>query len=99
MAWEQRRNRRYYYRKRREGKRVVSEYVGASDFAKLGEAIDAEARAERESQRQAQRQERQQAEAGERELKRLADLADDLTRAVLIASGYHTHRRQWRKAR
>ena len=33
MSWEQRGNRRYYFRKRRQAGRVVSEYVGAGELA------------------------------------------------------------------
>ncbi len=33
MGWEERNGRLYYYEKRREGRRVVSQYVGTGTFA------------------------------------------------------------------
>ena len=40
MAWEARGNKSYYYRKRRIGRRVVSEYVGSSETAELIAGMD-----------------------------------------------------------
>jgi hypothetical protein len=40
MAWEERNGRMYYYRKRREGGRVVSEYVGAGIGAEAIATMD-----------------------------------------------------------
>ena len=33
MAWEERNGKSYYYQKRREGDRVVSEYIGTGELA------------------------------------------------------------------
>jgi hypothetical protein len=41
MAWEKRGNGLYYYRKRREGQRVISEYIGAGEFAQAIATLDA----------------------------------------------------------
>jgi hypothetical protein len=99
MAYETRGKGRYYYQKERIGERVVSRYVGAGAMAQF----------------EAEQQQREQARrAQERaELARLkAELADPpalvafneavrlLTRAALVAAGYHQHARgDWRRAR
>ncbi len=45
MGWEKRGNKQYYYRKRREGDRVVSEYLTADEAqAYLAERAAAKAR-------------------------------------------------------
>jgi len=98
MGWERRGNQLYYYRKRRIGGRVVSEYLtleAATELLVQGQDDD---RQECELS-QAERRERRKAEAIEGELARLTDLADALTLAVLIAGGCHTHKRQWRHKR
>jgi hypothetical protein len=94
MAWERRGNRCYYYRKVRRGRRVVSEYAG-----ELGALLDAEERRERAQAREVERQTRAEFEQSQRALGDLAELANALTRAVLLASGYHTHKGQWRRRR
>lgn len=100
MAWEDRGGRRYYYRSRKSGGRVVKEYVGAGATAALIAAHD-------EAERERRRAER---ERGRAEARRLADLAaqydaysravDALTAAALLAAGYRQHARgAWRKWR
>jgi len=95
VAWEQRGNRRYYYRKRRDGDRVISEYVGAGELAETAAAIDA---LEREIRR-AERQRRAQLRALDAQIAQVCDLIRALTDAVLLINDYHTHKGQWRKKR
>ena len=95
MSWEQRGNRRYYYRKRRQGGRVVSEYVGAGELAGAAAALDA---LEREIRR-AERQRRAQLRALDAQIAQVCDLIRALTDAVLLINDYHTHKVQWRKKR
>ena len=97
MGWETRRNGTYYYRKVRDGGRVRSEYVGAGPVAEALAGLDAHDRDVTESDRATWaatvQAERRRAEAlAEAEL-----VARAMTTAVLIAAGYHTHRRQWRR--
>ncbi len=99
MAWETRRNKQYYYRKRRQGKRVISEYVGAGEQADLIAQVDAIAMQVRQDQARAERQARDEIESCEQDIRRLADFLEAITQAVLIASGYHTHKREWRRSR
>ena len=51
MAFERRRNKSYYYRKRRVGKRVISEYVGPDGVGALAEVLTERAKAEAERKR------------------------------------------------
>jgi hypothetical protein len=44
MAWETRRGRQYYYRKKRIGTKVVSVYVGSGLFGQFIELEDLERR-------------------------------------------------------
>ena len=99
MGWETRGNGRYYYRKVRDGGRVRSEYIGAGLVAEALADIDGDARHDAEVQRRARRAE---VDAERRTAAALAEvdrMVQTMTAAALIAAGYHTHRRQWRRAR
>lgn len=99
MSWETRGNGTYYYRKTRRGGRVVSEYIGAGYVAEALAGLDEIERHERQRAadewRAVVESDRQQAEA----LAEIDQLVKSAVAAVLIANGYHTHKRQWRKAR
>ncbi len=99
MGWEKRKGGLYYYRKRRHGNCVVSEYLGSGELAGAIAALDQIEREEREYKRWVERQER---EALDREARQVRDVLDQiraLTHAALIAGGYHMHKGQWRKRR
>jgi hypothetical protein len=95
MPWETRRGRRYYYRKRRQGDRVVSEYVGAGEAAEIAAQLDALAPALRlrQAERWASRR------ARDARVDEIAECIDALVCGVLLAAGHHTHKGQWRKKR
>lgn len=99
MAWEIRGNRRYYYRKRRIGDKVFSEYIGAGVIAEALAQLDEVDR----QQVLLQREERLQALAADRRLDRkiseLVNQVRSLITLVMVAQGYRTHKRQWRKKR
>lgn len=97
MAWETRGNGRYYYRKRRIGGRCVSEYVGAGLSAELSAEIDAYARALVAEDRAVLQREREADAELDAALDRAGLALRGLTAAVLVAAGYHMHKRQWRK--
>ena len=99
MGWEKRGHRLYYYRKRREGRRVVSEYVGAGPLSKAIAELDALDQGRRGYERERQRLALEEERAVDEELDRLDDLVGALTHAVLLANSYHTHKGQWRKRR
>ncbi len=95
MSWEQRGNRRYYYRKRRHGDRVISEYVGAGELVEITADLDA---LEREL-RHAERQKRAADRALDAHIDRVCSLIRALTYSVLLINDYHTHKGQWRQKR
>lgn len=97
MAWENRGENRYYYRKRRINGRVVSEYIGAGILAELTADLDEAAQAERQAEREARRQEREQVQALDSQLAQVDELTRALVRASLLLAGYHPHKRQWRR--
>ena len=100
MGWESRPNGgRYYTRSRREGGRVVREYVGSGRKGELAAAADAARRAEREAERAAIRAAREQAEAIDAALANLHRTVDLLTRGALLAARFERYKRQWRKRR
>ena len=97
MAWEKRGNKRYYYRKKRIGKRVVSEYFGDGATAELIALLDEEDRLEREYERQQFRREKETQLELDREIDALGDMVRAMTRASLVANGYYTHKgHSWR---
>lgn len=99
MGWEQRNNKRYYYRKVRYGARVVSEYVGSDETAHLLDSL-AQMTRERDNQQRAQEQaviaqmERRESADGE-----VFEAVEALTEATLLVKGFHRHKGTWRKKR
>ena len=99
MGFEDRKGRLYYYAKRREGGRVVSEYRGGGDLA-LYAGVLAEEEAERKAaERDQRRRERAEGERLDAEVDRLLRLVEALSASELVAAGYHNHKGQWRKRR
>ena len=101
MGWETRqRGGRYYTRSRREGGRIVREYIGTGRVAELAALLDEREREEREAARAEDREWRAQIEAADYLIDTLCRGADVLARATLLAAGYHQHDRgAWRKRR
>jgi nucleotide-binding universal stress UspA family protein len=95
MAWEQRGSRNYYYRKRRLGDQVVSEYIGAGELAGHAAALDALERQLRRAERKAWQSRR----SFDAQIDELCDLISALASATLLAAGYHRHKGQWRRNR
>jgi hypothetical protein len=103
MGWENRSSRQYYYRKRRKGKQVVSEYVGGyvgGGFAgELSELLDREDKFKTDVERAELMQAKEDAAKLDRDISKAKGYTQAFTRAVLLLSGYHAPRRQWRKIR
>jgi hypothetical protein len=100
MSWEKRGNRRYYYRARSVGGKVVKQYVGHGPEAEKAAREDAQKRAEREARLEARRESRRQYEAVQVTLAAVFADCDNLIRAALVQAGFHQHTRgEWRKRR
>ena len=101
MGWETRRNgRRYYYAARRDGARVVKQYLGAGQLADAIAELNAQDARRHQLAAEAERAERAVQDGLHRQVTEACDLVDTLTRAVLLASGYHRHDRgEWRLRR
>jgi hypothetical protein len=99
VAWEDRNGNSYYYRKRREGKRVVSDYVGNGFLGQLAEAVDIDERYEENLARTNFRKQKRNVKLIDEQVREVEKYIRAVTRAVLLLSGYHSHKRQWRKRR
>lgn len=99
MGWETRGGREYYYRKEREDGRVRSVYVGGGETARMIAQLEAMRSDEREGKRILARMERGRIEKQEADVNRVCAVVEPLMTAALLAAGFHTHRRQWRRIR
>lgn len=100
MALEKRGNNIYYYKKEREGKRVVSKYYGKGELASLIAQMDEIEANSRDHKRYVEQNRREKAEQFEKELARIEAVFKDLITAHLLINGYHqTDSREWRKKR
>ena len=95
MAWEERNGKYYYYRKKRVGRRVVSQYVGSGAVAKIAHMQDLLNEAERIKIRSLQ----EEALNIDRKVDEVCRMIRVLMYSTLLISGFHTHKGQWRKIR
>lgn len=97
MAYENRNGRQYYYRKKREGNRVISEYIGNGEAAALLSQLDEIDRYEKAVEAEEMRKKRETEAKIDCELLRLESEIKKLTETFLISSGfYKTKSREWR---
>ena len=99
MALVYRNGRAYSYKSVRRDGRVTSEYRGCGELAVLIEQLDVIERDDQDREFFERRDEQETIETEERPLRDYFDRVEDLTRAVLLSSGYHQHKREWRKRR
>ena len=97
MGWEERNGNTYYYRKCREGDRVVSEYVGRGELAAMIARWEYQNRLQQNEERVEERRNLEALEEQRKQVYRVLDQIQDLTHATLLVNGYHTHKGQWRK--
>ena len=90
---------RYYYRSKREGQHVRTEYLGTGVLALAIAVLDVEERERQGQERAAVRAEQEAQRTVDRKIDEEGDLVKALTQAALIANGYHKHKGQWRKRR
>lgn len=99
MAWEERNGRMYYYRKKRIGKRVVSEYFGSGALAEALAVLDAEDRKHAKMKRQEWKKVKKEVKVINQEMDKAERLVRSLLRANMLLSGFHPHKGMWRKRR
>ncbi len=100
MAWEERtRGGRYYVRKRWQGGRCISEYIGGGATAVAVANRDERERRRRHADRLAWREERRRAQGLDAGQDEVTEIAATLTTALLLVAGCRTHRGQWRRRR
>ena len=101
MGWETRKKgpRRYYTRSRREGGRVIRQYIGGGMLGRLAAQLDEIERRQREEETAYWREERERFEQNATFVGELEEAAGVLVRAHLLASGFHQHKGQWRRQR
>ena len=99
--WEGReRGGSYYTRSRKEGGRVVREYVGGGVLGELAASTDAMKRQRREEEAASWREERGRLDAIVTPVEELCEASEVIARAALVAAGYRKHNRgEWRKRR
>lgn len=74
-----------------------SVYVGRGEIAGVIDTLDGIQRHDKTVARMKEKGEREAFESLEASIDSLARLSSTLTQAVLIAGGFHRHKRQWRK--
>lgn len=84
-----------YYRSRRIGPRVVTDYYGGGEIGQAAEMLD---QLERE-RLQAEREELRALEEQDQEDGRIFDQVDNLVTAALLVAGCYKHHGTWRKGR
>lgn len=100
MGFERRGNGIYYYKKEREGDKVVSRYVGSGETASLFAQLDEMSAAEKDYKRYEEQQRKAKAEQFEKELSEIEETFENLITGYLLANGYHqTSSREWRRKR
>lgn len=97
MGYEVRRNGLYYYRKRREGKRVVSLYVGGGQAGLVAALLDAEVREGRAMERARLMELRGTARAVDSLIADVDSMAGEALAAAYEAAGYFKRRGEWRR--
>lgn len=92
-------NGEYYYHKRREGRRVVSEYVGTGELADLVARLNEIDQQRRKFELHRRREELAELTRLDSQVDEFCATVKQIVTAVLLVTGHHRHRRQWRKKR
>ena len=99
MGWEIRGNNSYYYRKKRISGKVVSEYVGRGLVAQEIASMDLAKRLEENKGIVTTIQERNELQLLDQQITQVSSFIKQILEEVLITSGFHKHKGQWRKVR
>ncbi len=97
MAFEERNGNYYYYKKERDGKRVISRYCGKGEIALLIAQMDEMERGEKAEKVEIHRKNREKDAKIDNELTELEQNTKSLVKNFLINKGfYQTKSREWR---
>ena len=99
MAFENRHGNSYYYRKKRDGNRVISEYLGCGELAYLIAQFDEIEQLKKKFEQEKEAKIRQKINEKSVEIEKLHKENVEIIEFVLISLGFHQHKRQWRKKR
>ena len=102
MSWETRPSspHRYYTRSRREGGRIVREYVGRGPHAELAAEVDQITRTWTREERELARRQREEEAEFEASIADVDEVGELLARLALVATGHYRHHGgAWRKRR
>jgi len=99
MAYERRGANRYYYRKRRKGNRVISQYIGAGEYAEYTHTLDMLEREVAEQERCRRQQERAEAALLDEKVNNALETLENTVESALVMAGYHKVKGEWRKKR
>ena len=99
MALESRGKKSYYYRKRRVGQRVISEYVGGGMAGEFAEMSDSDDRQKADLRRRAFQELQRRDATIDKEIDDIGTQVKALVQAALLVTGYHQFKRTWRKQR
>lgn len=98
MGWETReRGGPYYTRSRRVNGKVIREYYGGGYIGQIAAKLDEHKRCQREEEAAYWWEERERLESNAAFLREVEETAEILTKASLLAAGYHTHKGEWRR--
>lgn len=92
MGWVTRGSKSYYYKSRRVGGRVETEFFSGL-YAQLAAAADEEERAERQREASILAED----DSLDRQIAEAFDAVEDLARQELEQAGFYRHKRQWRR--
>lgn len=99
MGWKRIGNHAYFYRSRRAGGRVVSEYVGRGELGALCAHFDHLDRQERARQRAGGKAEREAAGREEQAIRVWFATVEAVAAGAMLSAGFHKHHGQWRRER
>jgi len=98
VGWQYEGDKAYYYRSRRQGGRVVTEYVGTGETARRAAAEDQQRRLQRRDKRRAQQAEFDKLAELHEAVARVYKQTALLQKASLVFAGYYYHwARVWRR--
>lgn len=101
MGLERRGNGLYFYRKRRIGNRVISEYCGAGTLANCFYILDQQRQeeewTEKETKKRSFEAEKQIEDELDSEIESVFGCVKTIEDALFLINGYHVHSRQWRR--